>query len=138
MTAQISPDRVFLGIAAAGGVIVAACLSAVPSATCAAMAETYVQAINTFGGVAALSLGIVVVLPLFAERTGKPGAYFAGGMMALIFLTCMGSGSQNLIHSVHYCLVENNSDLSSRQHKSIKIVGPSDIAGWFFVEQIGE
>lgn len=51
--------RVALGFAASGGLICAACLSALPSSTCGAIASVYLQGIQAFGAVGFCGVAIL-------------------------------------------------------------------------------
>lgn len=41
-------ERVTIGVAAADGLLTAACITGLPAASCTALVETYVRAIGTF------------------------------------------------------------------------------------------
>lgn len=57
--------QIGLGIAASGGLLVAACVTALPTASCAALAEVYLRAIHWFGATAIMA----AVLIFFAIPT---------------------------------------------------------------------
>ena len=55
-------DRLAIGVAAAGGLVMAACISGLPSASCTALAETCAKAIGFFGVSAFVALLGLVAL----------------------------------------------------------------------------
>jgi hypothetical protein len=57
----VDHERIGIGIAAFGGVIVASCVSALPSAPCNAMAQTYFHAAYVFGPGAVFGLASIVI-----------------------------------------------------------------------------
>jgi hypothetical protein len=61
-------ERLAIGVAAAGGLVMAACISGLPSASCAALAETYARAISVFGVTAIIALLDLVPL-IVAQQT---------------------------------------------------------------------
>ena len=52
-------EKVAIGLAAAGGLMTAAVVSAIPSAQCRALAEVYFHAVQCFGAAALSGLGII-------------------------------------------------------------------------------
>jgi hypothetical protein len=77
---------VAFGLAASGGLICAACISAHPSANCAAMARVYLVGIQSFGeagfcGVAIL--GAIEISSREGRREHRTDSIFAASLMTL-------------------------------------------------------
>ena len=58
-------ERFFFSLAAAAAVVMAACISGMPSTSCAAMAQVYGDAIGKFGGVALAAVGAALYSTVF-------------------------------------------------------------------------
>lgn len=61
-------ERLAIGVAAAGGLVMAACISGLPSASCTALVETYSKAIGFFG-FSALSALVGLATLIVAQQT---------------------------------------------------------------------
>jgi hypothetical protein len=112
------------GTAAAAGLVAAACISALPSATCAALAGTYAIAIFDFGLAAICSIyfAIAVRMRLFETTFFRRYMYliFAaipGAMFVLGFV----EGFDNTKMAVPFCTVGSSSQLADRQHQKIPL-----------------
>jgi hypothetical protein len=132
-------ERLAIGIAAAGGLITAACISGLPATTCTALAETYGRAINSFG-LTALG-GLTNLAFLYAARTHLKSmspshvahqrrfislAYSAlnfGVMVLAAYLFAASSfvNADNLITATNHCFVGNDAELAQRLHQHIEL-----------------
>lgn len=129
---RISEDRVAFGIAGISAIIVAASISALPAASCTAIAETYGRAITDFGVAAVFALCSQVFVPTDAASS-KSGRWFqhiwrvsdrlmllvACLLLALAILT----STQNLKSSVRFCFVGTTSELAIRSHQHLPLYG---------------
>lgn len=136
-------ERIAVGVAASGGLITAACISGLPSASCTAMAQTYERAIGDFGVVALISLfavGVMVILPSIEEILKPPwplqfigGTLLGYGMTLLACLAFLGSAlaaNHNSIVAAYNCYIGTDDDLKARLHKRIQLSGPFDWKLW--------
>ena len=120
-------DRALLGVAASCAIIIAAWLSGLPSATCAAIAETYNEAINEFGVVAlvsVLSLYLVKIRYFNSIRNALLGIMYIG------FVTSALGPGGNLKRSVIYCLSGTEAEISEKIHKRIPLFAPFNPPGF--------
>jgi hypothetical protein len=135
MSERLSPHQILLGIATASGLIIASCLSAVPSITCSAIASTYSDAIGAFGFLAIMALCYALLIQLNpVQDLNLSGKVTVAAV--LYFVLFAVHESRNLSKSLHYCLVGSDSELSSRVHKEVKVVSPFDVLHWN--QEIGE
>ena len=115
---KIDPERLLFGIAASGGLVMAASIGGLPSATCAALAETYARAINGFGGLAVLSL-----LAVAAIKASFSSSVLVGFIIVLALLT-IASSNQNLHASILHCYIGSDAEIAARLHQRIELAGP--------------
>ena len=81
--ARKAVERVAVGILAAGGLVTAACISALPNSRCAALAWVYYQQISIFGSAAA---GALMVLGLIALPKPKTRWYILIELVGTVFI----------------------------------------------------
>lgn len=140
-------ERLGLGIAAAGGLVVTACISGLPSASCAAMAATYERAIGMFGLTALLALSANLIASLWSTTllsaslssifplVGRAAIAIPVGipLVAAVTFLYLGAvaGTHNLQISVKHCLVGTDAEIASRVHTPITLLGPFDWDLWF-------
>ena len=101
-----SMGRIALGFVLASGFIVAACIGAIPSVTCAALADIYVRALVAFGASATVvGMGAALLYPNSKQTSSQVlwGRVFCGiGVVMFVFsaLSCLS----NLRHGTDHCL----------------------------------
>lgn len=111
-------EKTLIGIAASSGLVMAACLSGLPSTTCTALAEAYGRAIVSFGAAALLPLALVVG-GIFLPRSRWGFAVAAG----IFFLVNVFVAAQNLALSVKHCFIAGSeAELASRLHSRIELL----------------
>src|ERR1700741_1637388 len=128
-------ERIGLSIAAASGLVMAACISALPAATCAAIAETYGRAISYFGGAAVFAM--MAVVAVWTERTApaNPSVVVWGYFIAqrrftsvvfllgvMMFAGAIGSSILNLRKATKFCLM--GPQAASHAHTRIPLHNP--------------
>jgi len=134
-------ERVSVGIAAASGLLTAACISGMPTASCTALADTYGSAIVLFGLTALLALftaACLIAMPLVVDRNiNKRAKRDAGRNWAVrlcyagISITLLGSvyffystsisGAHNLLAAMQHCYFGTDAELAERLHKRIEL-----------------
>lgn len=117
----MTPDRVATVIAAFSAIVVAACLSALPSVNCAALGQTYLDAILEFGLSALLAVLAVVVTPP-VTRASFHIHEVTIVLASLVMALAVNSGISNLTSSTVYCLVGKEETLRAHAHKRVEIV----------------
>ena len=108
-------ERAALGLATVGGIGSVACISALPSAQCREIAETYYQAISCFGPTAIAGLGIWIFAhlhPTFVTDRGGHAIQWVFIILCFVFGTVtmvagMGSGQAALSKAVTVCWPNN-------------------------------
>jgi len=122
--------KLSIGMVVACGLIVAGSLTAFPSASCTAIAETYARAINDFGGAAFLTVPFVVV----GNEQRRQGGLFDRivlGVATLIgvlaFIGAIGAGLHNLRASFDHCYIGSSAQIDERRHTRITLVDPFDV-----------
>jgi hypothetical protein len=132
-------ERLAIGVAAAGGLVMAACISGLPSASCTALAETYSKAIGIFGSSAfsaLLGLAVLIVAQqTFLRLRLSTGYRFLGygfllGAFYFFVAGAIASGG-NLREATKQCFFGSDAELSARIHQQIKLAGPFDWAMFF-------
>ena len=148
-------ERFAIGIAAASGLLTAACISGMPTASCTALAETYARAILAFGGTGLLALllaMLAIVMPSWAkylseraESKQRGWKFFAtidsfqsglrpvvtwGGLLMITFGFVSGSfsASYNLRAATKHCYFGTDAELAARLHDRIEQATPFDWA----------
>src|SRR5690242_6565791 len=110
-------ERVAFGTSAASGLIVVACLSALPAATCTAIAQTYYFAILVFGQTALQGLIAAIISPSLLTHDGRlsffsicRGSFVMGVIAATVywFVGGVAAGQENLSHATRQCFVGNS------------------------------
>lgn len=118
-----------IGISTASAIITAACISALPSASCAAMGETYGLAIGLFGMAglsSAVAFGSIEILAIReSDRAIRSFQLFFLGSAYLLFLTGLLTGSWNIRVATMHCLF--GPDSVTRLHDEIPLSG-----SWFW------
>jgi len=148
-------ERTSTGIAVASGLLTAACISGMPTASCTALAETYGRAIVGFGTTALLGLFIVGIgiisppaLSYFRERkkqmrsrVGRINLLFQPQTWlyaiaptlvvasTLLFAGSSLSASDNLKTAIEHCYFGTDAELAHRLHERIALTGPFDWLG---------
>jgi hypothetical protein len=117
--------RFLLGMAASGGLICAACLSALPSAACPEMAETYSLAIRTmgFGSLVCLLTAEAWSLNKRERMVRDPVTIGATVMTAGVFFMALITSDVNLKAATKVCVAA----MPSSHTSSVKILKPYDI-----------
>jgi hypothetical protein len=127
-------ERAFAGIAAVAGVITLACISGLPSATCAAMAQTYSIAATDLGTVSLLALGGVLFLwpakARYKETTsqGRKGLAITFGVFFVFVGVAAGesvrAARNDLRLATAYCYAGSGTDQSAHARKQIELSDP--------------
>lgn len=131
-------ERFAYGIAAASALVMAACLSGMPSTTCAAMAETYQRAIGGFGGAALAAVGMALYTTTIAPwimrhiyHNEKPPAWrnpLVNAVLVLLvggyFMTYAFASVYNLNLATGHCYIGEDADIAARLHRRIELAGP--------------
>jgi len=155
-------ERFAIGIAAASGLLTAACISGMPTASCTALAETYARAILAFGGTGLLALllaTLAIVMPSWASwaeylseraeskqrgwqffsaivsfQSGLRPAIIWGGLLIITFgfVSSSFSASYNLRAATKHCYFGTDAELAARLHDRIEQATPFD---WAFFNQ---
>ena len=121
-------EQLSIGMAAASALIVVACLSGLPSASCTAIAETYLLAITGFGTSAFSGIWAFMIIvrrpvhsysDLLANRTFLIAAF-------VIFLMSTMSGIHNLKIATQQCFFGESIQFQARQHERIALIDPFD------------
>lgn len=123
-------ERLAFGMSAASALIMVACISGLPSASCTAMAETYALAISDFGAAAfAAFFGavIAVIRPRFLLRSSLPLSYFFTAIAFLIFLLSALSSAQNIKLATRQCFFVTDTQFELHQHQRISLIWPLDL-----------
>jgi len=119
-------ERVFVGVAASSGLIVAACLAGLPSVSCTALAQTYVIAVLGFGSAA---FGAVFALGVYTIRwrTTLPAKivpyFYLAGVIALFFGAVLSS-NYNIRIAEHTCFEGTAAELSANLHRKVPTLSP--------------
>jgi MFS family permease len=124
-------ERIAIGIAAASGLLTAACISGLPSVQCTALAETYARAIGSFGSAALDALLASVALILFEKferyRVLRwPFCALGFGLLSLatyLFIAGALAGALNLKAATKHCYFNSDPERAKQQ---IKLVGTDD------------
>jgi hypothetical protein len=113
----------------------ASCLSALPSASCAAIAETYARAIIAFGG-AAFGSGGYVLATKVSVGTKHPLEGVRRFLLNVLlflsvctFLAAILAGGRNLQQSTMHCFVGQPTEATL--HERIPLAGILDVSMWF-------
>jgi hypothetical protein len=131
-TGALTPERTLLGLAASSALIVAACLSGLPSTSCAALAQTCGMAIDWFGVVAVVSLIMAGLLPALGRVRALFGVDWRSHSQLVVdwpvailvvfsFLVCAGTSMSNLRISTKHCLIGTETEIPSRLHEQIPL-----------------
>lgn len=143
-------ERFVIGIAAASALIVAACISGLPSASCAALVETYGRAISFFGATAFGAL-LTLTYQLIARwrisiledmSQNFPSSrsirlliygylvigYVSLAMTIYLFVASSFAGFDNLFIATRHCSIGSDTEVASRAHQQIRLYGIFD---WF-------
>ena len=80
-------SRIAVGLAAAGGLMCAACISGLPTATCKALAQLYGTAIGSFGAAGLSGLAILGGLAFPGRETERK---HRTDSVLTIFFICLG------------------------------------------------
>jgi hypothetical protein len=109
-------DRYGIGIAAFGGVIVASCVSALPSASCNAMAQTYFHAAYLFG--------MGAVAGLLASSPMSQGAVWLKYMMigtgAIFMMVGILATQQALDSAISQCWTDGTANPAFQDESVIR------------------
>lgn len=129
MKKSVFGNTVATGIATVSGVITAACVSALPSAYCAAMGESYAKAIFAFG-VAALSGVFSIFFYHFGNESEAVMPSIGQRLFAVIggvfLMLAVLSSSYNIKAATIHCLVGADADMTARLHSKIPTAGMFD------------
>ena len=115
-------EHIAVGLIASGGLLSAACISALPSAQCKAMAEAYFEAIIAFGLVAIAGLGVLLFAywPTPVHRSRNWGIYVIVAIGVIWFAGGITASERSLRAAVALCWVD----------KSAPPGAPSSSARW--------
>lgn len=101
----LKAERLLVGMLAINGLIVVACVSGLPSSSCAAMAETYDRAVVYFG-----SAGVMAFLGLAGFLIHAPRwrlnlwiSYIAAAASFSVFMLSVNASQHNLILATKFC-----------------------------------
>jgi hypothetical protein len=155
-------ERFAIGIAAASGLLTAACISGMPTASCTALAETYARAILAFGGAGLLALllaALAIVMPswaswdkylseraesnrsgsqIFAAINSCQSGFRPAVIWGLLLMTTFGfvsgslSASYNLRAATKHCYFGTDAELAARLHDRIEL---STVFDWGLFNQ---
>jgi hypothetical protein len=121
---MLSADRVLIGLAASSGIVLAACVSGLPSTNCTALVQTYNQAIHGFGSVAVLSLLFILI----GSMPRRPYLIWTLAIGAIAnFVLAFGASAQNLRLAVDHCYIGTDEELHARRHQRIDVFGLNDV-----------
>jgi hypothetical protein len=142
-------ERFVLALAAASGLITAAAISGLPSAQCAALADTYGVAILSFGVIAICCLLAAAALTMVESehviwKIPKRSARMVSRVWivfgTLIFLYSLyhfifsaQTGQQNLRRAIQHCLVGTEAELAARRNQRIEMLNSSN---WWRAESL--
>src|SRR5215475_12329244 len=109
--------RLYLGITAACGIIIAACVSGLSNIQCTALADTYRNAITMFG---MLSLFIMLFVILVATIPIFRVARFVSHLLVVtMFVSSIFATDANLSSSIEHCYHGTDAELLARLHQRI-------------------
>jgi hypothetical protein len=130
---SLNLERIAIGILAADGLVTAACISALPSAPCAAIAETYLRSIEDFGvGAIWSALTVATMISLQSDSDTSLARWFrkafSAGRFIMLFYCVWGfwgasvTGTYNLRTATSFCFVGSDAELVSHRHKRIQLL----------------
>ncbi len=114
--------RVALGLAAAGGLVSAACIAALPESGCLAVAWVYYHAITMFGGAAVGALAYVAVdlappnVMRYMGRSKKPLQWFLGAIVLIVMVAGLNVVPARLAHAIPLCWHDHTAPASEVEH----------------------
>ena len=123
---MLDVEHILLGVALACGVVVVACLSGLPSTTCAALAETYAQAAMEFGAVAVISLSSILLI--VALEYSK---WVMAPLSILLFLAVCTCHTNNLRISVIHCYTGKDAEIAAKLHEGVELLSITRPDRWF-------
>jgi hypothetical protein len=122
-------ERFGIGLIVGCGLIVASCISALPSTTCAAMAETYLRALLDFGSVVFIAAPCAF---LTYKKAYRASFLFVIGrslwcVVALdFFLLCGDASVYNLKISLQQCYFAAPVQTGTHARSRVPLAGPFD------------
>jgi hypothetical protein len=131
--------RLSVGLAVVSGLVMAACISGLPSASCAAMVETYGRAVEGFGATAfSAVLGIAVrmwleIAPDSIKVYLKWAAYFLVTCSCAFLLLSTDASLNNIKLATLHCFVGSNGEVAERSHQRIALYSVTD---WGFLKTL--
>ena len=123
-------SQLLFGLAGVCGLVLAAAVSALPSASCAAMARAYTDAIGTFGilGLVTAFFGLwgMIRNHMPGLRQGVLGGFGGAGSLiggGTFFFYIAFSAMLNVSRATVHCTIGSPVDVASHQHDIIPLVG---------------
>jgi hypothetical protein len=142
-------ERIAIGIAAASGLITAACISGLPSTSCTALVQTYTFSVVCFGSTALGALLSLLYIYIcrprisFVKNNSKKimgaqllikcyrGAlYCSVAITSYLFAASSFVSTQNLKDATSQCFDGSDVELAQRVHQKIKLESPFEWRPW--------
>jgi hypothetical protein len=142
-------ERIVIGVAAASGLITAACISGLPSTSCTALAQTYTSSVIYFGSTA---LGALFTLSLIffsrprilnvknnGKKIWKPEllinfyratVFCSLALASFLFVGSSFAGRDNLQDAARHCFQGTDIELAQRAHQQMQLESPLDWKAW--------
>lgn len=114
--------RVALGLAAAGGLVTAACIAALPGSRCLAVAWVYYHAVTMFGGGAVGALVYVAIdlappnVMRYLGRSKKPFKWFLAAIVLFVMIAGVNVVPARLADAIPFCWHDHTAPANEAKH----------------------
>jgi Kef-type K+ transport system membrane component KefB len=129
-----SSSKLVIGVAAASAIILAACITGLPAATCTAMAEAYARAIAAFGSAALVAASMFAIASEYFPNPKARWEVAVNTGYAMIvfvyFFCCCCAGLYNIQAATTHCFIGSGAQLAIKWHQRIPLAAPWDVGRW--------